>query len=259
MDIRRSTVAGSFYPHDPAELHDQVSRLLMENRHEGPSPKVLIVPHAGYVYSGPTAASAYSLLQECADRIRHVVLLGPSHQVAFEGLALSSAETFETPLGAVPVDAGLSEQALELDQVEVLDKAHTLEHSLEVHLPFLQVMLNQFTIVPLVVGNAEPDEVAEVLDSLWGGEETLIVISSDLSHYRPYAEAQSIDAQTSTAIENLESDLDGEQACGCAAINGLMVTAKRRDMEVSLIDLCNSGDTAGSKQKVVGYGAYGLQ
>lgn len=258
MTIRQPAVAGVFYPHDPVELRAQIAGLLAGNGPAERAPKVLIVPHAGYLYSGPVAAAAYSRLTPAADGIRRVVLLGPSHRVPLDGLALPGCEAFETPLGTVRLDEAGCKKAMSLEPVCVSEAAHAMEHSLEVHLPFLQTILNDFTIVPLVVGDAEADEVAQVIDTLWGGDETLIVISSDLSHFHPYEEAEALDAQTSAAIQKLDEHLTGEQACGCRAINGLMVAAKKRHMDVSLIDLCNSGDTAGGRDHVVGYGAYEL-
>jgi hypothetical protein len=258
MAIRHPAVAGTFYPHDADELRTQILNLLDNNCREGIPPKVLIVPHAGYLYSGPIAASAYSRLRAMADQIERVILLGPSHRVPLDGIALPESDSFETPLGVVHIDTEVSHTLMKLEQVCESERAHAMEHSLEVHLPFLQVVLNEFKIVPMVVGSAEPEEVAEVIEEVWGGPETLFVISSDLSHYHSYAEAELLDAETTEAIQKLDCHLTGEQACGCAAVNGLMVAAKRRQLNVSLIDLRNSGDTAGSKDHVVGYGAYEL-
>lgn len=258
MLTRQAAVAGTFYPHDPAELRSKIVSLLESNSREGVPPKVLIVPHAGYLYSGPVAASAYSRLRPVADRIGRVVLLGPSHRVPLDGIALPKADIFVTPLGEIRVDQEACSSLRALDQICESERAHMMEHSLEVHLPFLQVVLPRFTIVPMVVGNAEPEEVAEAIDFVWGGHETLIVVSSDLSHYRSYEEASELDAETTRAITALDSHIDGEQACGCNAINGLMVVAKAQGLNVSVIDLRNSGDTAGCREHVVGYGAYEL-
>lgn len=258
MSTRQPAVAGSFYPQDADELRDQIVSLLEQNHRKGTMPKVLIVPHAGYIYSGPIAAAAYSRLRSGADHINRVVLLGPSHRVALDGIALPASGFFETPLGDIAVDAKTCHRLMAYDQVCESETAHATEHSLEVHLPFLQVVLSKFEIVPLVVGSAEPEEVAEILDVVWGGPETLIIISSDLSHYHSYDKAEAMDAETTAAIERLEGHLTGEQACGCNAVNGLMVAARQRQLNVSLIDLRNSGDTAGSKDRVVGYGAYEL-
>lgn len=258
MTIRQAAVAGTFYPHDAGELRGQVLDLLAGNARPGAAPKALIVPHAGYLYSGPVAAAAYSRLRRAADTIHRVVLLGPSHRVPFDGIALPASDVFETPLGNVAVDAEACARLQALESVCISEQAHLMEHSLEVHLPFLQVLLRDFTIVPMVVGGAEPEEVAQALESVWGGGETLIVVSSDLSHYLPYDEAEALDADTSEAIRKLDGFLTDEQACGCNAINGLMVAARRRGLSVSLIDLRNSGDTAGSREHVVGYGAYEL-
>jgi AmmeMemoRadiSam system protein B len=219
--------------------------------------KALVVPHAGYVYSGPVAASAYALLASLRDRIRRVVLLGPSHRVGFEGLAASSADAFETPLGRVEIDAEAVERALLLPQVRRLDAAHAQEHSLEVQLPFLQRVLSDFRLVPLVVGDATPAEVAEVIETLWGGAETLLVVSSDLSHYLPYEQAKALDRATTQAIENLDPEAIGEdQACGRLPVQGLLLAARRHGLHARTLDLRSSGDTAGSRDAVVGYGAY---
>jgi MEMO1 family protein len=222
-----------------------------------PAPKAMIVPHAGLVYSGPIAATAYRRLEGSRGAIERVVLLGPSHRVGFYGLALSSAGGFETPLGTVRVDGEAAKAVSHLPQVTVLDEAHAMEHSLEVQLPFLQEALGDFSLVPIAVGDASPGEVAEVIDALWGGPETLILISSDLSHYHDYATARALDEETSRNIEALrpEAILYGH-ACGRNPINGLLVSARRRGMTGETIDLRSSGDTAGPRDQVVGYGAY---
>ena len=259
---REPAVAGTFYPGDANELGTAVEGYLAEARERGEpadTPKALIVPHAGYVYSGPIAATAYARLAPRAGDIRRVVLLGPSHRVWFEGLAVSGASVFRTPLGAIPIDRNAVASALELPQVSERDQAHAREHSLEVQLPFLQVALSAFALAPFSVGDARPEEVAEVLDLLWGGPETLIVISTDLSHYHDYDTARRMDAETSRAIEALiPEDLDGERACGCVPLAGMLTVARRRGLGVRTLDLRNSGDTAGSRQEVVGYGAYAV-
>lgn len=255
--IRQPAVAGLFYPAERAELLDQLNTLMRDSRAAGGVPKAIIAPHAGYVYSGPVAASAYARLRPARERIRRVVLLGPSHRVPLLGLASSSAEAFETPLGRIPIDRDCLTTLADLPQVKLLDQAHALEHSLEVHLPFLQTLLADFTLVPLVVGDATAVEVAEVLERLWGGLETLIVISSDLSHYHDYATAQQLDHATCRAIETLRHQAIGyEQACGRVPVSGLLETARRHDLSVETLDLRNSGDTAGPRDQVVGYGAW---
>ncbi|KPK39032.1 MAG: dioxygenase [Gammaproteobacteria bacterium SG8_47] len=256
-NIRAPAVAGMFYPAQAQELRRMVRGYLSEAHPEGPAPKAIIAPHAGYIYSGPVAASAYARLQGARSAIERVVLLGPSHRVAFAGLAAPSAEYFATPLGNVPVDTEALDSISDLPQVVRLDQAHALEHSLEVHLPFLQETLEHFSLVPLVVGDASPDEVDEVLERLWGGPETLIVVSSDLSHYHDYASAQRMDEATSRAIERLEPEaIDYEDACGRNPVNGLLHLAKKLGLHAHTIDLRNSGDTAGPRDQVVGYGAY---
>ena len=242
-----------FYPADPGELHRMVERFLSGVKpHEGPSPKAVISPHAGYIYSGPIAASAYACIQ--AQGVRRVVLLGPSPHAPVRGLAASSADAWRTPLGEIPVEyTGLDH----LQQVETIDAAHAREHSLEVQLPFLQVVLGHFTLAPFAVGDASAEQVAEVLETLWGGPETLIVISSDLSHYESYRAGRAKDTAASRAIVGLNPrGLDFDNACGLVPIAGLLHLAKKKGMRAELMDLRSSGDTAGPKDQVVGYGAY---
>lgn len=255
--IRPTAVAGSFYPSDAHKLRAQVRELLKNAHTDLPAPKALIAPHAGYVYSGPIAASAYATIKNARGTIRRVVLLGPAHRVPLRGLALSSADFFESPLGKVPLDHEAMEKIKHLPGVQVSDAAHANEHSLEVHLPFLQETLEAFTLVPLVVGEVEASTVARVLDALWGGPETLIVVSSDLSHYHDYATAQRLDRTTSQAIEQgRPQDIDVDRACGRYPVNGLLTVAKARGLNTKTLDLRNSGDTAGPRDRVVGYGAY---
>jgi AmmeMemoRadiSam system protein B len=251
-----------FYPADSAKLAQMVDDYLQaaDTAPTQPAPKAIIAPHAGYIYSGPVAASAYAALRERAAQITRVILLGPAHRVPFYGLAASSATHFATPLGQVPLDRNAIDQILTLPQVKVLDEAHALEHSLEVQLPFLQTILGEFSLVPLVVGDASPAQVSEVLEALWGGDETLIVISSDLSHYHDYATAQRLDKATSAAIEALAPErIHHENACGRNPVNGLLALAKQHGLHAHTVDLRNSGDTAGPRDQVVGYGAYLIQ
>ena len=256
---RPPAVAGMFYPGDVGTLGATVDRLLADIHPEaGVRPKALIVPHAGYVYSGSTAAAAYATLSPWASEIRRVVLLGPTHRVAVDGLALPAAQAFATPLGSIPVDAEGVAAVTDLPQVVVSDYAHALEHSLEVHLPFLQRVLGEFSLVPLAVGHTTPEAVAEVLDILWGGPETLIVVSSDLSHFLPYRVAQQVDDNTCRHILSLDSHIHPEQACGAFPMNGLLLAAHRRGLKPTLLAHCNSGDTAGDKDRVVGYAAISL-
>lgn len=253
-NTRLPAVAGVFYPSDPDELEREVLNYLRNARSVARSPKAMIVPHAGYVYSGPVAASAYASLAANRERIRRVVLIGPDHRVGFSGIAAPSADWFVTPLGRIPVD----QEAIEgLQGVERFDRAHQMEHSLEVHLPFLQKTLDTFSIVPLVVGQADPVNVAALLEQLWGGDETLIVISSDLSHYHDYATASRIDSETTRAIETCNDAVIGpEDACGYIGVRGLLQVARRKGLDEVTVDVRNSGDTAGSRDQVVGYGAY---
>jgi AmmeMemoRadiSam system protein B len=237
-------------------LAQEVQGYLAEARPSEFHPKALIVPHAGYIYSGTIAASAYSTLKAIAARIRRVVLLGPTHRVALRGLALPDVQAFDTPLGRVLLDTKAMRAISNLPQVVISGAAHAQEHSLEVQLPFLQSVLHDFTLLPLAVGMATADEVAAVLEAVWGGNETLIVISSDLSHYLPYADAQLVDAQTADEILELSQPIAHEQACGGTPISGLIVAARKHHLKPHLLDLRNSGDTAGSRDRVVGYGAF---
>lgn len=238
-----------------------IEGFMREVKHtDTPVPKAVIAPHAGYIYSGPVAASAYARFAPARDSVKRVVLIGPSHRVPFDGLATTSAETWATPLGTIPVDIAAIQQIRSLRQVSVLEHAHAAEHSLEVHLPFLQVVLADFKIVPLVVGSVRDEEVTEVIEALWGGDETRFVISSDLSHYHDYATARELDAATAVAIEKSKpQDIGEEQACGRVPIRGLLRAAKQHGLRASTVDLRNSGDTAGSRDEVVGYGAWAFE
>src|ERR1035437_2247336 len=256
--IRPPAVAGRFYPADPVKLRKLITDLLAQvPPATGPAPKALIAPHAGYLYSGPIAASAYAQLIPARDQIKRIVLFGPSHYVALDGLATTSAEAFATPLGIVPVDVGAVRRAPFVPQARELDDAHAQEHSLEVQLPFLQCVLGDFTLVPLAVGDATPEEISQVLDALWDGPESRFVISSDLSHYHDFKTARRLDRATAKAIEALKpAGIGEERACGRMPIRGLLQAARRHGLRARTIDLRNSGDTAGPHDKVVGYAAF---
>jgi AmmeMemoRadiSam system protein B len=258
QQVRPPAVAGMFYPDDAGDLAREVASMLAAagSAASAGALKALIVPHAGYIYSGPVAASAYAMLAPLRASVHRVVLLGPTHRTAVRGLAVPRTGVFATPLGPVAVDGPGVEAALALPQVCVSDSAHALEHSLEVQLPFLQSVLDDFSLVPLAVGNAKGHEVAEVLELLWGGPETLIVVSSDLSHYHPYEAARRLDGATADDIIHLRPLASHEQACGATPVNGLLEAARRRGLKPTLLDLRNSGDTAGDKSRVVGYGAF---
>jgi AmmeMemoRadiSam system protein B len=255
---RPSAVAGLFYPNDPVRLQTDVRDLFAAVAQPSkPPPKALIVPHAGYVYSGSVAAAAFATLRESAHAIKRVVLIGPAHYVHVPGIAVPTVGSFETPLGRVPVDLEALSTLADLEFVVTADGPHAPEHCLEVELPFLQTVLPSFQIVPLVVGDATPNDVAQVLRRLWGGPETLIVISSDLSHYHPYEVAQRLDADTAAAIEHGDwTSLDPNRACGGLAVAGLLIAAESRGFKARRLSLCNSGDTAGPRDRVVGYGAW---
>jgi AmmeMemoRadiSam system protein B len=294
--VRPAAVAGLFYPDDPVALRSTVESLLAERSRRlaqdtmgakdsngtaarpvtgAPStptaagaapgapasarrrpPKAVIAPHAGYSYSGPIAASAFAALSGAAADIRRVVLLGPSHRVPLRGLGLPGVERFATPLGEVPLDLEAAAAVERLPQVAVRPDAHLAEHSLEVELPFLQVVLGSFELLPLVAGDAGGDEVAEVLEQVWGGDDTVLVVSSDLSHYLPAAAAERADRETAAQILALAGPLTSLQACGAVPINGLLVAARRQGLVAHQLDLRHSGDTSGDRSRVVGYGAW---
>ncbi len=258
LSIRPPAVAGRFYPSEADVLRREVEdHLESAVAIEAEAPvKAVIAPHAGYVYSGPIAGSAFRQIVPRAWQIERVVLVGPAHRVALRGLALAGADGFETPLGEVPVDGEAEAEVAALPQVSVHPAAHAAEHSLEVELPFLQVMLERFALLALVVGEAAPGEVAEVFERVWGGEETLVVVSSDLSHYLPYDDARHRDAATADKIVVLEPSLSPYDACGARAVNGLLTAGARRGLTAQTVDLRNSGDTAGGRDEVVGYGAF---
>jgi MEMO1 family protein len=260
--IRQPAVAGTFYPAEPDALERQLALFLSEAANDAPSPtlpKAIIGPHAGYVYSGAVAARAYARLATARGRIQRVVLIGPSHHVAFRGLAVDTSDAWLTPCGIVPLDTDAIARLRALPMVGELAAAHQREHALEVHVPFLQRVLGDFRLVPIVTGNAPPDAVAAVFEALWGGPETLIVVSTDLSHYLDYAACQRIDQTTADAIERFDADvLTPSHACGSVATRGLLLAAKFRGMAIERLDLRNSGDTAGPRDRVVGYGAWAL-
>ncbi|MFZ5524764.1 MAG: AmmeMemoRadiSam system protein B [Pseudomonadota bacterium] len=259
--VRPPAVAGMFYPAEPGQLAHEVQQLLAQartntTRQHDLIAKALIAPHAGYIYSGAIAATAYTSLLPIAERIRRVVLLGPTHRVAVRGLALPGVDAFDTPLGRIMLDTAAASAIARLPQVTVSAQAHALEHSLEVQLPFLQSVLTDFKLLPLAVGMATAEEVAEVLEAVWGGEETLIVISSDLSHYLPYATAQRVDNETAQSILKLHQPIAHDRACGGTPVSGLIVAAQRHHLVPHLLDLRNSGDTAGTQNQVVGYASF---
>ena len=257
MSVRLPAVAGQFYPGNPAELISVVDGFLSASKARMPTqPKAVILPHAGYIYSGATAAVGYALLEPWREKIKRVVLLGPTHRVGINGLALTEADTFSTPLGNISLDQQSIAALADFPQVIRSDLVHAQEHSLEVHLPFLQRVLGEFSLVPLAVGRVDPALVAEVIDRLWGGDETLIVVSSDLSHFQTYDSAVQTDQATCQQILLAQSNIQPEQACGAFPVNGLLLSAKRHGLRPRLLSLCNSGDTAGDKQRVVGYAAF---
>lgn len=260
--VRPAAVAGAFYPAEAETLAANVMALLAAGVQPQPRfgwPKALIVPHAGYVYSGGVAAAAYGEWRRGFRQIRRVILVGPVHRVAVRGIALAGADTFETPLGQVPVDRADDARLLDLPWVCQSPQAHAWEHSLEVQLPFMQKVLESFAVVPLAIGDATPQQVAQVLERLWGGPETVIALSTDLSHFHPQAEAESLDDRTARRILALESDIHHEEACGATPLNGLLLAARHRSLTIRRVAQCTSGDTAGDRHRVVGYGAFALE
>jgi AmmeMemoRadiSam system protein B len=259
MTVREPAVAGIFYPAGATQLRQEVSALLSNAATKsGPVPKAIIVPHAGYIYSGAVAAAAYRLLTPARNDIHRVVLFGPAHRVYLDGMAVPTAKSFATPLGNVSIDQAMVGEISKLPGVYTSDAAHKDEHSLEVQLPFLQTVLEKFTLVPIVVGNCAAALVANVMDAVWGGPETLIVISSDLSHYLPYDQARLVDKNTCERILTGAAALSGDEACGANAINGLLKSTHYQQLQVEAIDVRNSGDTCGDKTRVVGYGSFAL-
>lgn len=260
--VRPAAVAGSFYPGSADALDAALGRAFDDAvvpAADAAVPKALIVPHAGYVYSGAIAASAYARIAPARTTIRRVVLLGPSHRVYVRGLAVPGVDAFRTPLGVVPIDAGARDVVLRLPGVQIDDRAHADEHSLEVQLPFLQRTLDDFTLLPFSVGDATVDEVTSVLDACWGGPETLVVISTDLSHYHRYDDATRLDARTAaTIVARRPEAVDDRDACGAYPLRGLLRVASERGLSVEQLDLRNSGDTAGDRHRVVGYGAFAV-
>ncbi len=257
--VRPAAVAGMFYPSEADQLQHMLNQMLENVPHDGTAPKAIIVPHAGYVYSGQTAADVYARLKSSRQTITRVVLLGPAHRVGFHGIAAPTCGYFSTPLGEITLDQELLTKALNIEGIIPLDEAHKQEHSLEVQLPFLQTVLDEFTLAPFVVGDAPAELTARLLETLWGGDETLIVISSDLSHFLDYRSACEKDSTTAANIESFQEDKIGpHDACGYAPIRGLLHVAKQKNMKIERISICNSGDTAGDKSRVVGYVSYAL-
>ena len=260
-ETRSPAVAGMFYAADPTALQRDITAMLeaVEPTSE-PRPRVLIAPHAGYIYSGAVAAHAYARLKPWREQISRVAILGPAHRVPVTGLGISAMDAFETPLGAIPIDTDEVAALSELRQITVNDRAHAPEHSIEVHLPFLQSVLAGFRIVPLVVGDASPKDVREVIERWWDADDTLILISTDLSHFLDYATAQTVDARTDQWIRAFQyGSIGPEHACGCRPLNGMLQLANERQAHIERLMLCNSGDTAGSRDRVVGYASYALR
>ena len=260
-DIRPPAIAGTFYPHNPDELADTVRHYLtqagrfFDTAHK--APKAIIAPHAGYIYSGFTAAAVYNRLYPSCETIRRVIMLGPCHRVAINYAALPSSKLFQTPIGNIPVDTDSIDNIKHLDYVKIFNATHAKDHCIEIHLPFLQMILKKFKIVPIIIGDISPLKVAEIIETLWGGPETLILVSSDLSHYLDHTQANTLDSQTSKIIERMDFEaLRSDQACGCHSIKGLLMVARKKRLSAYTADVRNSGDTAGSKDRVVGYGSW---
>jgi AmmeMemoRadiSam system protein B/AmmeMemoRadiSam system protein A len=257
MSTQPAAVAGHFYPAVPEELAAGVDGSLARATPLPLAPKAVIAPHAGHIYSGDIAGSAYRLLSRRKGEIRRAILLGPNHRVPLRGLAISPADAWETPLGSLPVDHAGRAALARLPFVAVTHAPFASEHSLEVHLPFVHRALGEVEILPILVGQAGADQVSAALDLVWGGAETAIIVSSDLSHFHDYATCCTRDSETAQAIERLQPGLiDPYAACGSFAIHGLLHQAQRRDLRVTAVDVRNSGDTRGGRDRVVGYGAF---
>lgn len=255
--FRVPAVAGLFYPANAGDLDSQVGKYLSSTTStHGKQPKILVVPHAGYMYSAQTAAKAYSLLTPYRDTIRNVVLVGPSHHVALKGVALSNDDYFTTPLGKIEVNKALNAELSVQPGFQYNNAAHLKEHSLEVQLPFLQKVLKNFTITPIVYGEADPQELANALAPFLKQPETLIIFSADLSHYYTYDQAKQIDDQTKTLVENKIPLVEDHMSCGATGINAAVILAQENYLLPKLLDIVNSGDVTGDKSGVVGYGAW---
>ena len=257
MKIRPAAIAGQFYPSEKSQLQAAI-HAAMDTVTVQQQSQAIIAPHAGYMYSGDIAASAYHTVLHLSPTVKKIVVLGPAHRVYVKGMALSSADVFSTPLGNIPLDQDWQTQLLTLPGVIEFDQTHEQEHSIEIHLPFLQSLFNDFILLPVVVGDVAPHLVSQFIESIWS-DDTLIVVSSDLSHFLSYEAACRMDQQTAQHIERFATDEIGpEQACGCRPLNGLLHFAEQHDLQVNTLDLRNSGDTQGNKDRVVGYGAFGL-
>ena len=255
--VREPAVAGLFYPAAAEELRESIEGYLAAAQVAGDPPKALVAPHAGYIYSGPVAGAAYAALAHARETVRRVVLLGPAHRMALGGMAIPSATAFATPLGEVPVDAEAFDIARAVPNVRVFDAPFEGEHSLEVQLPFLQVVLDDFRVLPVLVGQTPAQSVAALIDALWGGDETRVIVSSDLSHFNDYETARQLDHHTAELVETLQfEELSSEHACGCYPLRGLLQVARAKGLLVHAVDLRSSGDTAGPRTRVVGYGSF---
>lgn len=268
MSTRQAAVAGMFYPDNALELQHCIQGYVKSGQAKNEAhkkapdktydPKILVLPHAGYIYSGQTAGEGYACLHKLRSKIKKVAILGPCHRVAVRGIAVPKHDVFMTPLGEVKLDQQALSKLIDNDVICYSNEAHAQEHCLEVHLPFLQEMIGEFELLPFVVGEAAPELVAELITKIWGGDETLIIVSTDLSHFLNYEQAVQADTHTIDKILNLEDNLIGEEACGCKPLNGVLHYAKQHELNCDLLHCCNSGDTAGDKDRVVGYASFVL-
>lgn len=259
MTIRPPAVAGRFYPDDPRQLRRAVRHYLDAAPAEAlpGRVKIVIAPHAGYPFSGPVAGAAFRPLAAHDREVARLVLIGPAHWVPFQGVGVSRADAFATPLGLVPIDRSAVAALFDWHEAVAADWAHAPEHALEVELPFLQTLLGEVPIVPLLCGTCDDAAVMAALRRLWGGPETVIVVSSDLSHYEAYDAARAHDARTAAAIEALDpSSIGPFEACGFRAIRAALALAREFQLVPVRLALANSGDTAGPRDSVVGYGAW---
>ena len=257
MKNKKADVAGLFYPAEPKELREMIEVFISNAKVAQNLTRAIIAPHAGYVYSGPIAGSAYRALYSSKETIKNVVIMSPSHNISFDGVATHSADSFSTPLGDLHVNKEIKETISNLPFVKELDNAFIREHALEVHLPFIQHTLPQAKIVPLIVGHTYPEEIQMLLETLWPDPTNAFVISSDLSHFLSYVQAQKIDSLTAKQIEKLlYKEIHHEQCCGFFPLRGLLKFAKEHGLKITALDLRNSADTAGDKGRVVGYGSF---
>ena len=258
--IKQADVAGMFYPGEEASLRQMVDGFIQKALSFDLRPRAIIAPHAGYIYSGSIAGTAYKTIAAVRDQIENVIIMSPAHRFYLRGIALHMADAFATPLGNIPVNIGIVKKIKQFSSVQWEERSFIQEHGLETHLPFIQRAFKPgIKIVPMIVGECQESEVAEILESVWEDPRNFVIISSDLSHFHSYADAKKLDRNTVDLIQNLDSQsLDTEFACGHYPICGLLNLARNRKLKIKALDIRSSGDTAGSKESVVGYGSFAV-